>query len=148
MKSVTLKCLVLLLISLLLIIFHFRSDLKSQLSLKQFFKPHYFRGKLAKITQVKYHKSGKKQQRRETRKKIQINSKIRNRKGALIHFRAIESIMDLHGSAHTFWQKPSTCAFPKVSKYIEGSLFPLLFSKQQFRERISWAIDLWNLQIM
>lgn len=70
MKSVTLKCLVLLLISLLLIIFHFRSDLKSQLSLKQIFKPHYFRGKLAKMTQVKYHKSGKKTAEKRDKKKI------------------------------------------------------------------------------
>lgn len=49
--------------------FCFRSDLKSQLSLKQISKPHSFRGKLAKMTQAKFHKSEKKQQKGETRKK-------------------------------------------------------------------------------
>lgn len=98
MKLRTLKCLVLLFTSLLLIIFCFRSDLKSQLSWKQISKPHSSRGKLAKVIQVKYHRSGKKTaERRDKKKKIPINSKIRNKKGALIHFRAIESIiMDLH----------------------------------------------------
>lgn len=97
--------------------FCFRSDLKSQLSLKQISKPHSFRGKLAKMTQAKFHKSEKKQQKGETRKKSPMNSKIRNKKGALIHFRAIESIIM---KPDTRWQKQSTCVLLKVSKYVEG----------------------------
>lgn len=97
--------------------FCFRSDLKSQLSLKQISKPHSFRGKLAKMTQAKFHKSEKTSRKEKQGKKSPMNSKIRNKKGALIHFRAIESIIM---KPDTRWQKQSTCVFLKVSKYVEG----------------------------
>lgn len=84
--------------------FCFRSDLKPQLSLKQICKHHSFRGKLAKITQAKFHKLEKNSREERQGKKISMNSKIRNKKEALILFRAIESIitdLNIHLLANT-----------------------------------------------
>lgn len=138
MKSRTLKCLVLLLISLPLILFAVEVIEKSQLPLKKISKPHHFRGKLVKMTSKMSKIRGKKTaERRDKEKKNPKEQQNKKQEGKYTSGK----LNQLSQICTHLLPKTVRLCFLKVSTYVEGSLFPLLFSKQQFMERISWATD-------